>query len=92
MNLEINNKKIILDHNPKFLGIYFDPKVSFTHHFNNTEISIQKRINIIRILKSKHWSSSKEFLLNFYKTYRLRKFPIHYSESVHKRQTANKAK
>jgi hypothetical protein len=50
MNLEINNKKIILDH-------------------NNTEISIQKRINIIRILKSKHWSSSKEFLLNFYKTY-----------------------
>ena len=69
LQLKISNSQIVLEHSPKFLGITFDPKLSFANHFNNIEIQIQKRLDILKVLKSKYWSSSTEFLLNFYKTF-----------------------
>jgi len=69
LDLQINKKKIKLDPNPKFLGITFDPKLSFATHFKNTEIKIQSRMNILKVLKNKYWASSKDFLISFYKTF-----------------------
>ena len=69
LKLTLNGEQIKLEPNPKFLGINFDPKLSFDYHFKCLEKDIQKRINIIKILKSKHWSSTQEFLLNFYKSF-----------------------
>jgi hypothetical protein len=69
LQLKLSNHQIVLEHNPKFLGITFDPKLSFANHLNNIETQIQKRIDILKVLKNKYWSSSTEFLLNFYKTF-----------------------
>jgi hypothetical protein len=69
LKLTLNGEQIKLEPNPKFLGINFDPKLSFDYHFKCLEKDIQKRINIIKILKSKHWPSTQEFLLNFYKSF-----------------------
>ena len=69
INIQINNKQIQLEPYPKFLGITFDPKLSFQKHFEQIEQSIYKRINILRVLKGKYWASSNNFLINFYKSY-----------------------
>jgi hypothetical protein len=67
LKLTLNGEQIKLE--PKLLGINFDPKLSFDYHFKCLEKDIKKRINIIKILKSKHWSSTQEFLLIFYKSF-----------------------
>jgi hypothetical protein len=69
LKLTLNGEHIKIEPNLKFLVINFDPKSSFDYHFKCLEKDIQKRITIIKILKSKHWSSTQEFLLNFYKSF-----------------------
>ena len=67
ISLYIVTEQITLDPFPNFLGVTFDPKVSFTNHFRNIEPKAISKINILRILKSKVGYNSK-FLINIYKT------------------------
>ena len=68
MNLKLNTKKIELEPFPRLLGFHLDPKLSFKHHLDITQQKIQKRLQILRILKSKRWSSNKKLLIHYYTT------------------------
>jgi hypothetical protein len=57
--LYINSEQIALEPFPKFLGVTFDPKISFTNLFRNVERKAISKINILRILKSKVGHNSK---------------------------------
>ncbi len=69
LDLKVNNNPIRLESAPKFLGIAFDPKLSFKLHFEKVENEMQKRLNMVKIHKSKFWSPTPDFLLNFYKSF-----------------------
>jgi hypothetical protein len=67
MNLQIRDTSIRLDTLPKLLGFHLDPKLSFHSHFSIIENKIQKRVNLLRTLKGRRWSSKQGLLLNYYK-------------------------
>lgn len=68
LQLHVKGNPIRLDPNPRLLGIFLDPKLSFHTHLDRINEKIQKRINVIKILKSKRWSSSRDLLIYFYKS------------------------
>jgi hypothetical protein len=68
MNLKYNNTKIIVDANPKFQGIVFDPKLSYKEHCDTIIAKIYNKMNILKILKGKMWRSPSSFLINIYKS------------------------
>jgi hypothetical protein len=48
LNMVYGTNKIKVDAFPKFLGIVFDPKLSFYEHINSIKPKSYKRINILR--------------------------------------------
>ena len=62
------NNEIKLEPNPTFLGITFDPKLSFNQHIDSITPKIFNRINLLRIMKGKMWKSKPNFLINLYKS------------------------
>ncbi len=68
LNMAYGKNKIKMEAFPKFLGIVFDPKLSFNEHVYSITPKIYKRINILRILKGKLWRSPSNFLINLYKS------------------------
>jgi hypothetical protein len=49
MNIDLNNTQINLDTYPKFLGITFDPKLSFEQHITQMQQKINQKVNILKI-------------------------------------------
>ncbi len=58
VDLKLYNSKISLEPYPKFLGITFDPNLSFNKEAVCIMEKMNQRINMLKILKSKHWSST----------------------------------
>ena len=68
IDLKYENKNINIDPNPQFLGIVFDPKLSFNAHTESIIPKVTSRTNILRILKGKYWKSNPKILVKLYKT------------------------
>ena len=68
LNVKIYNVRIPYDPHPKFLGIIFDARLSFSKSNEYIKEKVRDRINILKILSyDKHWSLPETFLINLYK-------------------------
>lgn len=68
INLIYDKIQINIDANPKFLGITFDPKLSFKEHIDSISTRIFNRFNILKVLKGRGYKSKNKFLINMYKS------------------------
>jgi len=53
IHLEIYGKKINKENNTKYLGIYIDQNVNFNHHIKEMKAKCEKKLNFIKVLRSK---------------------------------------
>ena len=53
LDLSIFGQKIVRDNNPRYLGIYLDPKLSFNFHITKLKEKCFRKYNFLKILKSK---------------------------------------
>ena len=65
--LRINNRIIRTVTQKRILGVTFDsPKLNFNIHINNLCTNIKKRLNILGVLSSTTWGSSRDTLRRIY--------------------------
>ena len=58
-----------METNPKFLGVYFDRKLSIAHHFEMKKNKLVDRMNILKILSyDKNWALKPHILVRIYKS------------------------
>ena len=68
-NLKLYGILIPYDVSPKFLGIVFDPRLSFEAHFKYLEEKLEDRLRILKILSyDPNWKLNTHLLINIYKT------------------------
>ena len=67
LNLEINNQKIEKVKQAKLLGINFDPGLIFESHFNEIINKCSSKLNLLKILSSKHYALKTKTLTTVYK-------------------------
>ena len=60
-NIEVVNKT-------KFLGMFWDPELSWTHHIKYTIEKSTNRINLLRYLSGSKWGADRYTLLKLYRS------------------------
>ena len=65
----IDGRQIPLDKQPKILGVTFDTHFHFHAHAARVAKNCKKKLNILRALSGTSWGSSKEMMLQTWKTY-----------------------
>jgi len=65
--IKIKDKQIELGDSAKFLGVYFDRKLTWKAHIDHIVTKTNKRLNLLRAVSGKQWGSSKKTLLTLYK-------------------------
>ena len=68
-NLAIINQTIPYNGTPKFLGVTFDPELTFKDHVKNIVVKCKSRINIVRALSGTNWGCNNDDLRLVYLTY-----------------------
>ena len=69
MNLKLYDTLIPAESNPKFLGVYFDRKLTFAHHFEMIQKKLNDRLSILKILSyDKNWALNPGTLVQIYKS------------------------
>jgi len=66
LNIWLNGIKLSHDSNPTFLGIRFDPHLTFKHQIAHLEKTCIQRLNVMKIISHKSWQLTKETLLQVY--------------------------
>ena len=66
MNLILNGVRLAHDSSPTFLGIRFDPKLTFKHQIAHLKKTCIQRLNIIKIMSHTSWQLTKETLIQVY--------------------------
>ena len=54
--------------NVKYLGIYFDKKLTFDHHINYVVCEVKKRMNILKVVSNFNWGADRTTLLRLYQS------------------------
>ena len=60
--LRVNNKIIVSNPNPRFLGVDFDWNLTFTTHVNRIRQDMAKRLKALRAVAHKNWGNQQEDL------------------------------
>ena len=69
LNLKLYDIQIPAESNPKFLGVYFDRKLTFSFHFDMIQKKLSDRLNILKILSyDKNWALKPGILVQVYKS------------------------
>lgn len=68
-NILVRDMPVVSKEFVKFLGIYFDYKLSFTKHIAYVQEKTNRSLNIVKFLRGTWWGSHPETLLTFYKSY-----------------------
>lgn len=66
--LKLDNEKIEIVQQHKFLGMIFDSKLTFLPHIKYLKTKCFKALQLIRTLAHTQWGANKETLLKLYKT------------------------
>jgi len=66
LNIWLNGIKLSHDSNPTFLGIRFDPHLTFKHQIAHLKKTCIQRLNIMKIISHKSWQLTIETLLQVY--------------------------
>jgi hypothetical protein len=67
VQIKMYEETIKFDDNIKFLGIRFDPFLTFKHQISHIKTSCTSRLNVIKTLSHQSWQLKKDTLLNIYK-------------------------
>ena len=65
--LQINGVNLAMEKKVKFLGMYFDSKLTWVEHVNYIVNKCKSRLNLMRCLTGTEWGSSKKSLLTVYR-------------------------
>ena len=68
LNIKINNKVIKIVDKVKFLGLIFDPRLTWKEHIKHLADKSKSKINLLRSLTGQNWGASKKSLLAIYRT------------------------
>ena len=68
LDLKIFGKNIPKQDNPKYLGIHLDHNLNFKHHIQELKNKCLRKLNFIKILKSKKWHAKIETKTRIYKS------------------------
>ena len=63
----VKNQKVVLEKEPKILGVYFNTMHTYSTHISKTVDKAKKRINVLKALAGTDWGQSKEIITNTYK-------------------------
>lgn len=66
LNLTLFNQQIKKENNSKYLGIYLDQNLNFGHHVNELKEKCMRKMNFIKVLKSKKWNAKTKTKINVY--------------------------
>jgi len=67
-DLKMNGVPIRNENNVKFLGLNWDPKLSWEHHVSQLKTSCQKSLNLLRSVSAHGWGADQETLLRLYRS------------------------
>ena len=67
LDITINGDKVPTIKNPKILGVYLDPLLTFGHHTKHMKDRVGKRNNILKALTGTSWGKDKETIVITYK-------------------------
>jgi len=67
-DLYINNRKIEVKDQARFLGVIFDKKLTFVEHIKDLRLRCLKALRVMRVLSSNEWGSDTTTLLQVYRT------------------------
>ena len=68
LDLNLGGTKIIFEKVVKFLGMYLDKQLTFTHHFKYLAERCERDLNLMRMLRGTGFGSDKNSLLTLYKS------------------------
>ncbi len=66
LNLILNGIRLAHDSSPTFLGIRFDPQLTFKHQIAHLKKTCIQRLSIIKIMSHTSWQLTKETLVQVY--------------------------
>ena len=66
-DLKLNNHKIPVIKEQKFLGVIFDSKLNFKSHIEYVKAKCLKAINLLRVVSNKEWGGDRTTLLKLYR-------------------------
>jgi exonuclease III len=65
-NIRFYGERIVYERNPKFLGVIFDPTLTFNKQVEAVKQKVIPRLSILKILSNKQWGLSKRLLRSVY--------------------------
>ena len=68
LSIQMNSTEIKHAINPILLGITLDKHLNFIEHFKSLTKSLNPKINLIKILSTKHYNINRQHLLTIYKS------------------------
>lgn len=66
-DLSLNGSRIEVVSDFKFLGLYFDSKLTFIPHINHLKNKCQKALNLLRVVSHMDWGADRDVLLRLYR-------------------------
>ena len=66
--LKINNNKITVKTQAKFLGIIFDKKLTFVPHIKYLKDKCAKALNVLKVVSHTDWGGDRKVLLRLYRS------------------------
>ena len=66
LKLTLFGQQINKDNNPKYLGIYLDQNMNLRHHIDQMKEKCMRKLNFIKVLKSKKWKTNTKTKVNVY--------------------------
>ena len=65
--LTINNKKIRIVQQTKYLGMILDNKLNFKPHIDSLKKKCQKALNILKIISHTNWGADRKTMIHLYR-------------------------
>ena len=68
-NLKLYGQQLPVEEQVKFLGLFFDKKLSFIPHIKYMKDKCRKALQLLRVISSKDWGGDRTTLLRIYRSH-----------------------
>ena len=68
-DLKLYGQQLPVEEQVKFLGLFFDKKLSFTPHIKYMKDKCRKALQLLRVISSKDWGGDQTTLLRIYRSH-----------------------
>ena len=68
-NLKLYGQQLTVEEQVKFLGLFFDKKLSFIPHIKYMKDKCRKALQLLRVISSKDWGGDRTTLLRIYRSH-----------------------